>query len=461
LNVWPADASVVALREHEVAFADADLVASFSNEAWEGLGLRVQRILGDPSDRWRVAADKFVGVARLESGGRALAVHLRPKLDADIFFLADYAYGAERDLLADRDLVAELDALRDDPAACLLAWYLAEVESFARRWLRRDYVLRREVFEGRVRGRLLLAEYVGRYLSQGRAATAPCQFFELTPNNLANQILRGGVRYVARVLPQLPLAHARDAIRRRVDRVLPLLAGIAEIRVRPDDFNRLRLRGAMRHYGPLIRKTRILMQSSYLEPTPGAHAQDAFLWDMSILFQEAVRGILSDIPGVTPLSIRASARIVDGDGVIRRRSKIDPDYVLEIGGQRVVLDAKYKDVLSGDAADIAPAGDNDVEMTIARTRIRIRRADVYQAVAYGAHEKLAPASAALVFPVVLRENEALPETFEIQGFGERVSLLFIDVGPYARASAATFRQRLLALGGEADAAEPAAKLVAV
>jgi 5-methylcytosine-specific restriction enzyme subunit McrC len=67
------------------------------------------------------------------------------------------------------------------------------------------------------------------------------------------------------------------------------------------------------------------------------------------------------------------------------------------------------------------------------TRIRIRRADIYQAVSYARHQQYAPCSTGLVYPVALNADEPLPKPMRVTGFGDPVWILFIDVGRHAQA----------------------------
>lgn len=179
---WLASDLILVTSEHETVLAQDVVIDQLSAERWDRLGLSVTRDLTTPDGYWKVAADRYVGVARIGPARSGQHLRVDPKLDADIFFLADYAFGAERDLLAEEQLRADLAVLRIDPAACFLAWFLAETQTFIDRWLRRDYVLRREVFNGRIRGRLLVSEYAGRFVATAQAHRTPCQFFDLTPD---------------------------------------------------------------------------------------------------------------------------------------------------------------------------------------------------------------------------------------------------------------------------------------
>src|SRR5437870_2023861 len=103
---WHAGDQLLEITEHRTVLADDALIEGFPQELWTTLGLSVQRRLGGAADKWEVSADRYVGVAQLRGATERAQLRIHPKIDADIFFLADYAFGAERDLLADQNLRA-------------------------------------------------------------------------------------------------------------------------------------------------------------------------------------------------------------------------------------------------------------------------------------------------------------------------------------------------------------------
>ena len=435
MRQWASTDALLDAVEHETVLAEDAVVNLRNSDGWSKLGLGVARHLGTPPGHWEVTTDRFVGIARLGTGAQTKHLRVRPKLDADIFFLADYAFGSERDLVANEELRAHLAILRDDPAACFLAWFLAETQSFIDRWLRRDYILRKEVFEGRIRGRLLIAEYAGRYVATGQAHRAPCQFFDLTPDNLPNQILKAAIRHVGRVAARLPLSAARRLLGRRVTRQLPLLAGVAERTVVSSDYRRLRLRGALRHYGPIIAKCRAMLEGTYITQELGTSDRDAFMWDMSVLYEHALRGVIAQWPAGALETERGRARIVNPKGTKVSSSKVNPDYVLTSVGHRLVVDAKYKETRSSEP-------DDGAAVQVGTSKIRLARSDIYQAISYGQHDKYRPAVPILVYPVVLGPGEQLPRAYRVTGFNQEVLVLFLDTGREARMRVADFYRRL-------------------
>lgn len=441
MRIWREGDTSLEIAEYETVLAETSLVHEVSSDTWTQLGLAVTQTLSDPPELWRIKADKYVGIARLHTSGGERNLRIRPKLDVDIFFLADYAFEHRRDLLATRNLQAHMAVLREDPAAALIAWMIADIEAFARRHLRRQYVLRRETLEGTLRGTPLLDDYVSGHLAHGHAERMPSEFHELTADNLANQIIKATLREALRLTWALPLPAAQRILRRHANRVLPLFGSVAERRVSTADFNRLALRGSMRHYRPIIRKCRAFLEGLYIGEALGEHVQDAFLWDMNLLYQEALRGALAAWTGGRLDPARPARSRVTGPLLPRSRSStVDPDYVLRApAAGTLLLDAKYKDTQ-------AALADDEVDVDVPSVgRIKVSRADIYQAVAYAQHDEYRGAQTGLIFPIALPAGHELPLRHRVEGFSQPVHVLFFDVGAGARSNLPTLYTQLDAL----------------
>ena len=290
-----------------------------------------------------------------------------------------------------------------------------------------------------------MSDYLQRYVTSGQSHRAPCQFFEFTRDNLANQILKRSLRELRRLATLLPLPSARRELCDWADRLLPFVGAVSDRVVDLADFNRLRLRGSMRHYAPIIKKCRALLGHTYMTTELGAHRQDAFLWSTADLFERALRGILRTTAGIKLLPRGAKAEILSPEGTTIRRTRVLPDYVLQIGESRLILDAKYKDTRLP-----AEASDGILELDVLGHRsIRVHRSDIYQVIAYAQHARYGPAAVALVYPVVLQRHQQLPAPYRVTGFGNDVQLFFLDVGYEAPNNLEAFRTTLLQSAGHA------------
>lgn len=425
-SCWDIGTPVLRIREQGSVHATSALVDQIKASTWNQLGLTVRRA---PSDNlWTVAASQFAGVSRLRAGADLLSIEIIPKLDGlDLFFLADWAYDVSDRNQAGRQQSAAVDVLRSDPAACLLSWYMQALTDFATRWLRRGYRTIEDDLQSRVRGRILLPRYAQHSLARGRDHVIACRFAEPTQDTPINQFLKAGLRRAVALSHTAVVPAARNHLKRLGARALALFGLVTDVRATPNDANRLTPRGPLRHYRPLIDLTRSMLTGTYINPTAGAQLHTAFLWDLNVLFEEALRNILASWSQVHLIKSRPSAQLVTGAGVKLSSHRVKPDYVVQAAsGEVLLLDAKYKDT----HYSAKPTVDDDDALAtqVGRQRIRVRRPDVYQAVSYGNHDRWRPAAVTLVYPIVLGPREALPGPFEIREFGRPVYIHFLDVG---------------------------------
>lgn len=420
---------LIDVRERGRTLLDDEVVGVVPVEFWQSAGCKVTKAVGDSA--WTLEAGDMVGVARLLTPAADVVLRVRPKLDtADVFFLADYAYEQRHDplrLLRHDDV--ELESLLRDPSACLLAWHAQRIRQFASRWLRRDYRTIDRVLSAKIKGRPLINRYVGNHQAVGDAARIPCRLQERTQDTPNNRLLKAGLRFIVSASHLLPVPAARRAVMREAKAALPLFAQVSDIKISASDLRAVSSRGPMRHYRSILNATAALLQGRFMgDELADAASTTSFMWDMPTLFQEALRGVIDSAAGLAlqPSSI-GSARIHDGAGKRLRSSKVDPDLVLSIDGRgTLLLDTKYKDALPSDH-------DPDDEVTVAadRRKVKVSRADIYQIVAYTHHEKWPDATGGLLYPTVLAKGDSLPAPLRVDGFGEPVWLLFVDVGPHA------------------------------
>lgn len=432
---------LIEVREHGWAPVSDDVVDATPMDFWKSADCEVIKSAGVGT--WTLHAGNSVGVTRTRTTAGDVTLQIRPKLDtADVFFMADYAYGQRHEplRLLQHDDVG-LEAVLRDPTACLLVWHARAIGRFAARWLRRDYHARTQVLDGKVKGRILVNRYVTGHLAVGDAARVPCRLQERTLDTPNNRVLKAGLRYIAAHSHNLPVPAARLAVLRQVKAALPLFAQVTDIHVSPSDIRATSSRGPQRHYGAVLAATISLLQNRLMgEELTDPSGTSAFMWRMPILFQESVRGMIDSTPGLVLDEGRpGTARIYDADGNRRRSSKVDPDLVLRVDTAILLIDTKYKDALPSDHG----ADDQAVTTMADRHRIRVTRSDIYQVVAYRQHEKWPNSTGALLYPLVLADGDQLPLPMEVRGFGATVTLMFIDIGRKAATNLPAFREVLL------------------
>ena len=440
---------VLTLSEYGESVIDNDLAQLVDEEFWAALGVSVTRQPGDVG--WKVKADSLSGIARTKTRELDLTVRIEPKLaGADLVFLADYAYGQRGDALRRPDAArVGVDSQHNDPIATLLIWYVKSVSDFATRWLRRSYRSRRMILDGRVRGRVLIGPYMARSLTSGRANEIPCVVTERTIDTPNNQELKAGLRRVAKLAMTLPVPSARRAVRRAVASALPRFAEVSDVEIGSSQLRATTIKGPQRHYENILATTRDLLEGRFLGQTLGQAQVDSFLWSMPHLFQEAVRGILDASDSFTmDTAKRPTAKYYDAAGVKLTASRIDPDFILTNDHGVTVLDAKYKNALG------LGGSDTDLVESKAGPRLRVSRSDLYQLAAYRQHAAWDRAPVALIYPVTVHRGAELPQPYVVQGIGEPIWLIFIDVGPRAREHIDAFLQSIAHLRSDPEREAP-------
>lgn len=428
--MWDLDSPLLEIAEHSTAMASEALVTAVGDDRWKELSLSVQKSPGDVG--WTVRSADLAGIARLDVAGRPVHLRISPKIEGlDLFFLADWAYGTQDVGKKLKNARVNLSALRSEPAACLLGWYTAEVIAFATRWLRRGYVVKEENLIGRVRGRVDVAQYLGHSVAQGRPHVIPARFSEPSNDTLANRYLKAGLRKVAVLARTVPIKGARTALDELTRRALSLFAGVTDVSVQPQDALRLNLSGPLRHYASIVRFTTALLEGTYISTEVGDHAQDAIMWSLNGLYEQALGNVLSSWPGSSRIlrKYRATLSNFDNDGIVNGSTPVKPDYVIQrADGSFLILDAKYKNTYP----TTSPFTGESLDLPNARgQRIRVHRADIYQVVAYARHIELRTDKVALLYPIALELGETYPTPLKVREFAPSCYVVFFDVGPNA------------------------------
>lgn len=427
-KVWDVGAPLLEIAEQSTARATDDLVQAISEERWKELALTFRKSPGD--SYWTVRSADFTGIAKLDIAGEPVHLRVTPKIDGlDLFFLADWAYGTRSVGKKLQGTRANLAAMRSEPAACLLGWYVAEVLSFATRWLRRGYVVREEELVGRVRGRIDVARYLGRSVAQARPHVIPARFTEPSHDTTVNRYLKAGLRHVAVLARAVPVEGARVALDELTRRALSLFSAVGDVPAQPQDALRMNLSGPLRHYAPIVEFTTALLNGTYLSTELGDHAQDAIMWSLNRLYEDALGKVLEAWPGASRVRGAYNATVIAFDDVtkVNGSTPVKPDYVMRrADGSLLVLDAKYKRVVPTASA---PTDDDDIDLpSVGGQRIRIRRADIYQVVAYARHVDLTTDKVVLLYPIALGAGDDYPAPQRVREFAPTCHLVFFDVG---------------------------------
>jgi 5-methylcytosine-specific restriction enzyme subunit McrC len=290
-----------------------------------------------------VSTTSFVGSIKIGP----LTIQINPKIGGrDFSALLGYALGLPNlELLPEHQIGLTAPAFQD----LLVGRLTAEVTRLVSRGLFRHYRIR-EASLASPRGRILF----DRLARNGPATSAvvPCRYFERDENVWANRVLLAGLRLAGRV--------ALDpAIRARALRsAAPLMNHVDVVALNQSTLRALqrstsRLTSA---YEPAFALIRLLMAGHGISATAGPESIDlpGFLFDMNLLFQEALgrflRDWLADAQVVEQHQLKEVFRYQPLFNPRQKRAPTPrPDFVMFRGGRVVAIaDAKYRDLWERD-----------------------------------------------------------------------------------------------------------------
>lgn len=288
---------------------------------------------------YSISAQNFVGTLVVDD----LRVLIRPKIRPENLFLL-LEVGLDPDAWRQEafDYATSADLLPS-----VIAFYARTLETTLARGLLRSYRHTEERLVA-LRGRIDMA---GQFRQAGIRVPIACRYDEYTPDIAENRYLKAATRLALRV----PGVAPED--RQRLLREVVSLEDAADVRVQPDELDRIAFTRLNAHYQPALRLARLLLANLTLADRRGHHAASSFLVDMNQLFEDFVtqrlrRALRGRLEVVSQLSAYLATR---------NQVPIRPDLLFRRQGHEVyVADIKYK--LTDDA--------------------RARTSDYYQLLAY-------------------------------------------------------------------------------
>jgi 5-methylcytosine-specific restriction endonuclease McrBC regulatory subunit McrC len=330
------------------------------------------------------------------------------------------------------------------PSAWLAALYVRELEHFLTN-IRPRGEEREEELNGRIKGRMLMSQYIKRNYIQ-RRTHVPCRYLDWTMDNLPNQILKHTLKRCLDILRMQP----NSAFQSSIGRGLTCMAsfyGVRDVAIGLQDFSRVRpmIAGSFRPYDQMVNLAWMIASNIDMFELDGDTKQSAPLlsvqeqkdsgglkWDlidMPVLFEEYLRFISLGKKRRLDLKVdNSSNRWVFTD------RRIEPDCVVERIEGTVVLDAKYKRMFD----DLPSSGQAHLDESVLRMKewdrfvVGLATDDVvsfglkthkpnlgdqYQVVAYATHRDVRTTYAGLVYPSNGEHDDTFPR-MENLGYSE-------------------------------------------
>lgn len=277
----------------------------------------------EPSARgFRLRAQGVAGMVSLPGG----TLHVRAKVPAlNLLALLDYA---AREVGWGEDVVGS--EASEDLLSLLGMLYVRRVERLARGGWVRGY---REEEEERpvLRGRWLVERDVARLPTHHHLLS--CRFDEFTRDVAPNRVLLAALRVLERSSTFSPRVAAQArSLGSTLGDVQPLADVRAAVRVLASDRR-------FTAYGPAVGLARLILEGAGVQASPGVHPLSSFILRLAPLFEAAVTRALAKVASARGLMCHAQRSVsLDGEGQLTAI----PDVVVEHGGARLVIDAKYK-----------------------------------------------------------------------------------------------------------------------
>lgn len=335
-------------------------------------------------DRWRVTATSYVGSLKAEG----VELLIRPKINPENLFL-----------LLEPGLPPNAwrkEAVEYESSSALLpsviTFFARTVETTLGRGVLRSYESRQKPLVA-LRGRLDVSEQFKR---AGILTPVASTYDDFSEDIVENRVLRAAIQLALRV-PRV------DSVeRQRLKRQLTALENVADMPVRGETLNAIRVNRLNQHYKPALGLARLVLENLTLVDTTGSTSASSFMLDMNDLFQRFVTERLRRaLRGRLDVSEEPIVHLGIG-----RQISMRPDLEFhERGkGSRYVGDIKYK--LSADAQG--------------------KSSDYYQVLAYTIAMDLPEAM--LIY--CRRQGDPFQSTVTVRNAGKRLVVWSVDLtGP--------------------------------
>jgi 5-methylcytosine-specific restriction enzyme subunit McrC len=216
----------------------------------------------------------------------------------------------------------------------LIIQFLQIVKSIVRKGLKKSYYTVHAEFNGRIKGKLDLAKTFSNNIAKGRLTKTNCIYQEFGFNCVENRVLKKALRFIQRYLAAHTHLNASVAFTPLLSYILPAFDQVDE-EVALQDIHRITVNPLFKEYQTATRLAiEILKRFGYnLNNTVSEEPTVPPFWiDMSKLFELYVLGLLRDQYGKAILYGKKQAK---GNYGL-------PDYLINVKGGEMVIDAKYK-----------------------------------------------------------------------------------------------------------------------
>ncbi len=379
---------------------------------------------------YRIIAKQFVGfsgfdepiLVKTDFGEERLKqIIITPKIETtDFIEMFKLAYNIK---VPEFQLPPELERIKDIRLIFAII-YISIVEELLKK-LRKYFVVIIDNLNSKIKGKLLLDRYIRESVARCKPQIAVCQFYELTPDNLINRVIKVGLRISKSILSTSEHTFIMGWLS-RVTRCIAMMSGVKDVGISQVDLARIRIHSQNRHYEPALIIAKVLINCCHLYYKAGIYSVKGFFFDMNDLFERFVAGLLK------LCLINYSVKYKEDKGKYyyykdendKRSVNLIPDITLDNEDIKIIIDAKYKELFKEEIKDDFIDTDMcyDEKDSVKNTKVKIRYSDIYQMVAYLDNMKCA--EGILFYPCV---GNGFSNPIIVDGFGDK-KIKLIGIG---------------------------------
>ncbi|MCL7748757.1 McrC family protein [Halalkalibacter alkaliphilus] len=270
----------------------------------------------------------------------------------------------------------------------LASLYIVELTKTLHRGIYREYRLTAENIPT-LKGSLLVPDHIRKNVQ--RTVHAFCEFDELTPNIMENQVLKAAVKVI------FPYVQ-HSSLKINLMNGLELLEDVDDVHIHSTMLDQMVLNRQNKHYEQALQLAIAILQSNSMSSAQNQQIGFAFLFKMNDLFEGYIGEVLKRILFPTSYEVRSqhtAKKLLQNITTGREDILLKPDFVIETSEEvpKVIIDTKWKSAF-------------------VNYRRNYKQSDLYQMYAYITTYKTAE-HCILLYPKI--EEEGLLPKWEVPG----------------------------------------------
>lgn len=353
----------------------------------------------------RLKSSNTVGAARVGSDRDWISLQVVPKV-GNAAFLRMLEYASAGVSSSGTEVRADVE---DAPTLDIVVYYFAtSIREFLRDKRHRSYEYKESSGEGKIKGRILLGDYIRDSVAKVKPQVVPNRYVDFTVDNFANQVIAYSV-HVAVQLAKTSTTQLSEQALSVLQECKRSLTGVTVRRVTTDEVRRFKLTRRGQKLARVLGLCELIIDNSSI--TLGKRQRVPFFSfnvDMSYIFENYVKALFARQFGgqFTGQQDRLSYPI----GGFGKEIRLDGLY--DDGRVAIVVEAKYKVVEGMEERE----DEEGAPITVLKGS-KLERQDLYQTIAYIGHQEVRADAGLLLYPAWEESEKAVEVYSEVAAFG--------------------------------------------